>query len=174
MQTIKDMLLPRERVFMNHITPKWIVLHKTAGGSTVEALYDYFLNDAQMKSSHFAIGLKGEITRYVNPMIDGACANCCSDSTGEVFLQDFNRQYGNLNWYTISIEHIDTKPDNSSSLTFEQKMSSIELINMLCDHHKIPKKIGDSTGGIIIHKNICNTVCPGNFPYQELISFLRA
>lgn len=171
---IKDMLLPRERVFMNNIHPKWIVLHKTAGGSTVEALHDFFLNDPEMRSTHFGIGLQGQVARYVNPMIDGACGNCCSDSTGLQYLQEYNKQYGNLNWYTISIEHIDTKPDNSSPLTFEQKIASIELIRMLCLHHNIPIKRGDSTGGIIIHKNICSTECPGNFPYEEILSLLQA
>jgi N-acetylmuramoyl-L-alanine amidase CwlA len=174
MVNIKDMLLPRERVFMNNIHPKWIVIHKTGGGSTLQALHDYFLNNSEMKSSHFGIDTSGNIARFVNPMIDGACANCCSDNTGLQFLQDFNKQNGNLNWFTISIEHIDIKADNSSSVTFEQKISSIQLINMLCEHHNIPKKKGDSNGGIIIHNNICNTICPGNYPYEEMLSFLRA
>lgn len=169
-----DMLLPRERVFMNTITPKWLVLHKTAGGSTIEALHDYFLNDPQMKSTHFGIGLDGRIARYVNPMIDGACGNCCSDNTGEQFLQDWNRQHGNLNFYTISIEHIDIKDDNSSPLTFDQYISSLRLVRMLCEHHKIPMKKGDINGGIIIHRNICNTACPGNFPFQLILDSLAA
>ena len=47
------MYVPSDNVFMNQIIPKWVVIHKTAGGRTAQDIANYFAHDPKMASTHY-------------------------------------------------------------------------------------------------------------------------
>jgi N-acetyl-anhydromuramyl-L-alanine amidase AmpD len=171
-----SMLVNEQRVFINQNTPKWVVLHKTAGMTTVQELGNYFATTSLMTSSHYGVGLDGSVAQYVLEK-DGAAGNCCTEVGHATFLPDAPGSSGiNLNMCTISIEHLDPATDNSSPVTSQQQQASFDLIVDICKRHNIPMREGDSTGGIITHAQIdpvSRSRCPGNYPLSELWSYLQ-
>jgi len=166
------MPVPADNVFPNYWgnTPRYIVLHKTAGFHTAQDVAAFFQTVPDKRSSHYVVGLQGEIYQCVSEA-DGAGANCCLEAGHAAFLPtDIN-----LNLITISIEHVDPTLDNSTALTDAQKAASFKLVQGICTRHGIPMKPGDASGGIIGHNQI-NPInrarCPGNYPWAELFAFL--
>jgi N-acetyl-anhydromuramyl-L-alanine amidase AmpD len=169
-----DMFVDRSRVFIDHNDHKWIVVHKTAGFHTIEQLGAYFATTVEETSSHFGVGLDGRIAQFVL-LEDGAAANCCL--SGASLNSSFPRD--NMNFYTISIEHIDPALDNSTPPTVEQLNASFALISWLCDRYTIPKSLdpdGSQGGGILRHRDIDpvnRALCPNVYPLEQLIHFLQ-
>jgi N-acetyl-anhydromuramyl-L-alanine amidase AmpD len=82
----------------------------------------------------------------------------------------------NPNLVTISIEHVKPSHDNSDELTEVQKMASFRLIQHICERHGIPKQLANAQGGITGHYSmdpVNRSFCPGPYPWEELIAFLR-
>jgi hypothetical protein len=82
----------------------------------------------------------------------------------------------NPNWYTASIEFVKPSTDNSNALTSIQAKVGFEVIKCICDTYHIPKRAGDANGGIISHADIDpinRSRCPGNFPWDELWTYLN-
>jgi hypothetical protein len=164
--------VPAANVFPGYLgnKPKWICLHKTASGGTAQDVAHFFQTVPDRRSAHYIIGQDGTIVQCVSEA-DGAGANCCLEAGYAAFLPTGI----NLNLLTISIEHCDPASDNSTPLTSAQKASSFRLVRDICQRHAIPMRAGDASGGIIGHDKI-NPVtrarCPGNYPWNELFSFL--
>lgn len=162
----EEHFVPRSFMF-NSNARKAIVIHKTGGDATPQAVYDTFINSGNPgKSSHYAIGQDGSIWQYV-PEALGAGANGITDSTTQPFWQPYMAQYGNLNTCTISIEHCDPSARNDTPLTVAQKQASFALVAHLC------QKYGIVADHIKPHKSICATACPGTYPMDELIAYVQ-
>jgi len=167
-----EMYVPRDRVFINQNTHEWIVIHKTAGGSSAQAIADYFATTPLMTSSHFVVGRDGTIVQCVR-LEDGAAANCCL-TEGHA---DFLAEGGNYNLRTISIECVDETYRNTQDMTPAQKNALFKLVKWLCEKYDIPERYGDEAGGIIGHCDldpVNRADCPGpRFPWDELWRFLK-
>lgn len=162
----QEHFVPRNFMFNTngHIA---IVIHKTGGDATPQAVYNTFINSGNPgKSSHYAIGQDGTIWQFV-PEVLGAGANGIPDGTMEAFWQPYVQQYGNLNECTLSIEHCDPSPRNDTPLTSAQKQASFALVAYLCKKYNIP------ASHIKPHNSICTTDCPGTYPMAELIAYIR-
>lgn len=165
------MYVDRSRVFIDANNPKWIVIHKTAGGQSAQEIANYFASTPQMTSTHYVVGQDGTVVQCVREQ-DGAGGNCCLEQGHAAFLPEGI----NLNLVTISIEHVDPALDNSTPLTEAQKTASFRLIADICRRHGIPARHGDASGGIIGHFEldpISRAHCPGNYPWNELWAFLE-
>ena len=126
--------MPLERV-------KYIVIHYTANpGTTAESNRNYFegLKDSGQThaSSHFVIGLDGEILQCI-PLNEWCYAS-----------NDLNNQ-------AISIEMC--HPDASGAFNTPTYNSSVFLVAKLCDYYKIP------TENVIRHYHITGKECPKYF-----------
>lgn len=165
------MLVDRQRVFINQNDHTWLVLHKTAGFHTAQEVAQFFATDPNMASVHYVVGRDGIIVQCVSEA-DGAGGNCCLETGHAPYLP-----LGvNLNVKTVSIEHVDPATDNSTPLTDAQKAASFRLVRDICLRHNIPMRRGDKDGGIIGHCDIAplsRARCPGNYPMDELFSFLQ-
>lgn len=158
----------------NGYQPKYIILHGTAGGSNAEAIANYFASTqgtSNPVSSHYVIGQDGEVVQCVSES-DGAWAN-------GVLTAGHDSWWGssiNPNNITISIEHCNPAQDNSTPLTDAQKQASFALIKDICNRWDIPCKGADADGGITGHFSIDpinRRNCPGNYPWDELWTFLQ-
>lgn len=124
---------------------KGVVVHYTANpGSTAEGNRNYFENLKNKKttyaSSHFVIGLEGEIIQCV-PLTEVAyCSN-------------------NRNSDTISIECC--HPKKNGKFTKETYNSLIKLVAWLCGEYNIDK------GNIIRHYDVTGKLCPKYFVEHE-------
>jgi len=157
------------RVFGGAMPRFAIVIHKTAGFTTVDQLATYFQNDPSEVSSHFGIGTDGRVQQYVS-LTDGAAANCCTEPGYNPIWQPFVTAGTNLNTVTISIEHIDPATDNSTPVTAAQKQASFNLVKWLVTKFNIP------TTHILGHNSIDpinRANCPGNYPMDDLLLFLK-
>jgi len=162
----QEHFVPRSFMF-NSNAHKALVIHKTGGDATPQAVYNTFINSGNPgKSSHYAIGQDGSIWQFV-PESLGAGANGITDSTTEAFWHPYIQEYGNLNECTISIEHCDPSPRNDTPLTAAQKQASFALVAHLCQKYDI------AADHIKPHKSICATACPGTYPMDELISYVQ-
>jgi len=162
----QEHFVPRNFMF-NSNARKCLVIHKTGGDATPQAVYNTFINSGNPgKSSHYAIGQDGSIWQFV-PESLGAGANGITDSTTEAFWHPYIQEYGNLNECTISIEHCDPSPRNDTPLTAAQKQASFALVAHLCQKYDI------AADHIKPHKSICATACPGTYPMDELISYVQ-
>jgi N-acetyl-anhydromuramyl-L-alanine amidase AmpD len=166
------MPVPANNIFPNYWgnTPKWLVIHKTASGGTAQDIANFFINDPAEASSHYIIGLDGTLVQCVSES-DGAGANGILE-TGHAAYLPANI---NLNCLTLSIEHVDASPQNSTALTDAQKATSFKLIHDICVRHNIPMRAGDANGGIIKHADIApidRALCPNNYPWTELFAYL--
>lgn len=164
------MFVAENRVFIDNNDHTWVVIHKTAGGTSAQAIAQFFASDPNMASTHYVVGQDGTIVQCVLEK-DGAAGNCCT-STGHAPYLPTNV---NLNWKTVSIEHVDPAPDNSTPLTDAQKAASFALVKSICQRHNIPVRVGDAAGGIIGHCDIDpvdRARCPGNYPWSDLFAYL--
>lgn len=165
------LFVDRHRTFINQNSHRWIVLHKTAGFRSAQQVAEFFARDPNMASTHFVVGQDGTIAQCVL-IGDGAAGNCCLEAGHAPFLPEGV----NLNLLTISIEHVDPATDNSTLLTPEQKAASFALVKWLCEELTIPMRPGDADGGIIRHRDIApinRARCPGNYPWDELFTYLK-
>ncbi len=151
--------------------PKYIVLHGTAGGSSAQAIGNYFATSNVDASAHFIVGQDGVIVQGV-PTTLAAWGNGVLTARHATYLPPVSI---NPNFYTISIEHVKPSTDNSDQLTTAQAQASFQLIDILCSYHNIPRHVGDASGGIIRHADIDpvnRSRCPGPYPFDELWKFL--
>lgn len=169
-----DMFVDRSRVFINNNDHQGIVIHKTAGFTTVQELYNYFSTTPLETSSHFGIGLDGTVAQFVR-LEDGAAANCCVEVDHASFVPDTWGNGDNGNVHTISIEHIDPTQDNSTEPTPEQMGASIALVKWLCETYSIPKQYGYP--GIMGHVDIdphSRARCPGTYNMNALYQGIQS
>lgn len=47
-------------------TPKWLILHGTAGGSSAEAIGHWFQDPAAQASTHYVVGQDGHVVQCVD------------------------------------------------------------------------------------------------------------
>ncbi len=179
----KLMLVPEQNTFIGAQPGNALVIHKTASGTSAEAVANFFINDPNGASSHFVIGQDGEIVQCVH-LVNGAGANCCVENGFDPYWQQFNPMHvgsstgTNLNTITISIEHCDPASDNSTPLTSAQKASSFKLIKWLVDQYGFD--ITPDGHGQMVDVKGHNTIdpinrarCPGNYPWSELQTYLQ-
>ncbi len=171
----EEHFVPRDFMF-DHNAHSAIVIHKTAGDATPEAVLANFLNSAndpnpanRKRSSHFAVGQDGRIFQFV-PEELGAGANGIVETSHagfDHFWDPFIAQFHNLNTCTLSIEHCDPDTHNRSDLTSKQKEASFKLVAHLVNKFRIP------ASHIKTHNSIAATECPGNYPMDELRQFIQ-
>lgn len=165
------MFVDENRVFIDQNNHMYVVIHKTASGGSAQDIAAFFASDPAMASTHYIVGQDGTIVQAVLEK-DGAGGNCCEKGNFASFLPVGQ----NLNTWTVSIEHVDPTPDNSTPLTNAQKAASFRLVRDICQRHNIPMRKGDAAGGIIGHSDIDpvdRAHCPGNYPWDELFSYLK-
>src|SRR5260221_2186613 len=146
-----------------------IVIHKTGGTPNLQALASYFQTGAAMASTHFGVDLDGTVGQFVL-LKDGAGGNCCLEVGHDPYWDRFSATYGNLNRCTISIEHIDPTQDNSATPPQAQLSASFALVKWLGDTYRIP------LDHIKTHASldpVSRARCPGNYPMDELLTFLQ-
>jgi N-acetyl-anhydromuramyl-L-alanine amidase AmpD len=159
---------------------RFLVIHKTAGFHTAQEVAQYFQSGSNGLgvSAHYVVGQDGTIIQCV-PESRGAGANCCVSPGHAGFIPNtWDGRQDNGNLHSISIEHVDPALDNSSPLTLAQKRASFNLILHICKRHGIPMRypVADGRGGICRHGDIDpvnRARCPGNFPFDELYTYLR-
>lgn len=173
------MLVPNEYVFAGSwgYTRRWLILHKTAGFQSAQAVAAYFQAGAPQPdgslaevSAHYVVGQNiDEIVQCVSEN-DGAGANGILEPGHDPWWS------GNPNLITFSIEHVDPSPDNSTPLTSAQKQSSFALVYDICTRWNIPMRPADENGGITGHYSISpqsRSRCPGDYPWDELWTYLK-
>lgn len=145
------------------ISPKWLIIHGTAGPNAVRWFVD---PDNKDSSAHFVILVDGSVYQMVDTD-DSAWANgILEDGHDPWWSTDINP-----NLQTISIEHEKLDKNNANPLTDAQKKASFALVNWICDTHHIRKASATADGGITGHYSIApgsRAHCPGNFPWNEL------
>lgn len=149
-------------------TPRWIIIHGTAGFSSAEEV-GYYFQRADV-ATHYIIGRDGVVVQTV----DEENAAWANGGVTEGHDAWWSRSL-NPNYVTISIEHVKPARDNSDELTEVQKQVSSELVQHICDRHTIPKRWADSEGGITGHYSmdpVQRSFCPGPYPWDELFAFL--
>lgn len=173
----KQMLVTENRVFPNALlnapsTDLSIVIHKTACNApcTAESVASFFATDANGASTHFIVGLDGEVVQCVL-LTDGAGGNCCLEVGHDTYWDIYQSKYGNLNLCTFSIEHVDQTVDNSQTPTQLQLDSSFKLVLWLCQN------FGVTPDHIKTHASldpVDRSHCPGNYPMDSLINYVRS
>src|SRR5260221_5268598 len=88
----KLMLVPEQNTFIGAQPGSALVIHKTASGTSAEAVANFFINDPNGASSHFVIGQDGEIVQCVH-LVDGAWANCCVVNWIDPYLQQLKSMH---------------------------------------------------------------------------------
>lgn len=165
---------------------KYLILHGTAGGTSAQAIANYFASSSEQASAHFIIGVDGTIVQgiplslaaWANGPIDGTPADNLgfrTESDG-VHRDSWWNPDLNPNYITASIEHCKAHDDNSDALTPAQQSASFELIKTICDTYDIPKRFADENGGITGHFSmsaINRQRCPGNYPWDALWTYLQ-
>jgi N-acetyl-anhydromuramyl-L-alanine amidase AmpD len=169
------MFVPSAKVFTGadpgHRNPS-IVIHKTAGFSTIEQLGAFFGSLTETDaSSHYGVGLDGRVAQFVSES-DGAGGNCCLEAGHDTYWDQwaYGDQMTNLNLVTFSIEHIDPATDNSTTPTQAQLDASFTLVLYLC------KKYNITSDRIKPHSSldpISRARCPGNYPMWELLARIQ-
>src|SRR5258708_10958222 len=172
----KQLLVDQSRVFIGALAniPQSdfsIVIHKTACDApcTAESVANSFATDTNGASTHFIVGLDGEVVQCVR-LSDGAGGNCCLEAGHDTYWDGFSAKYGNLNLCTFSIEHVDVTIDNSETPTQAQLNSSFSLVLWLC------QQFGVTADRIKPHSSldpISRALCPGNYPLDSLITYIR-
>jgi hypothetical protein len=164
------MFVPSQKVFIGanpgSRNPS-IVIHKTAGFSTIEQLGSFFDGLGTEASTHYGVGLDGRVAQFVSEG-DGAGGNCCLEAGHDTFWDSYGQI--NLNLVTFSIEHIDPTTDNSTTPTQAQIDASFALVLYLC------KKYNITSDRIKPHSSldrISRARCPGNYPMNELVAYVQ-
>ena len=165
------MFVDEQRVFIDQNTHYAIVIHKTAcnGNCSAQDVANFFANDPAMASTHYVVGQDGTVVQCVLEK-DGAGGNGVIEPGYDPFWQPFVDAGINPNVVTISIEHCDPTTDNSTPLTSPQQQASFALVQYLVQKYSVP----------LTHIKGHNTIapqdraqCPGNYPWQELMSYLQ-
>lgn len=165
----QEHFVPRNFMF-NSNAAKAIVIHKTGGDATPQAVYNTFLASGNPGNSvHYAVGTDGTIWQFV-PENLGAGGNGATEAGYDPFWTPYVQQYGNLNLCTFSIEHCDASLTNSTPVTPAQKAASFALVLHLCRKYNIPVSHIKTHASI---DPINRARCPGNYPMSELISFIQ-
>jgi hypothetical protein len=168
--------IPNSNAFLyrHGYQPKYIIAHATAGGTSAQAIAEYFKSTEggnNPVSSHYIIGQDGTIVQCVLEK-DGAWANGVITNGHDPWWDDSV----NPNDITISIEHCKPSADNSDALTPAQQAASFKLINALCARWHIPMQAADANGGITGHFSIDpanRSHCPGIYPFDDLYQYLQ-
>lgn len=161
---------PFYTVGRNGYSPKWLILHGTAGGSSAQGTASWFQNPQAQVSSHYIVGQDGAIVACVDEN-NWSWANGVLSAGHDAWWSESV----NPNWVTISIEHVKSDKYNQAPLTDAQKAASFPLISRICDRWGIPKRSADASGGITGHFSIDpqnRSDCPGTFPWSDLWTFL--
>jgi N-acetyl-anhydromuramyl-L-alanine amidase AmpD len=161
-------------------TPKFLVVHGTAGGTSAIAIATYFastVGSSNPVSSHYVVGTDGTVVLCI-PESDGAYANGAL-TTGHAAFWDAATQNGSIdpNNITISIEFCKPSTNNSDVLTTAQQDAGFRLIADICSRNNIPKRTADANGGITGHFSldpINRSDCPGPFPWTALWNYLSS
>lgn len=151
--------------------PRYVIIHGTAGGNSAEAIAGWFQNPKAQASTHYIIGLEGNIVQCVKES-DAAWGNGALTNGHAPFW----RGDVNPNLISISIEHVKPLKDNSDTLTEAQKQASFALIRSTCTRNSIPMREADASGGITGHFSIDpvnRSLCPGPYPWNELWAYLK-
>jgi len=154
------MFVPSQKIFIGAhpgMQEPSIVIHKTAGFSTIEQLGSFFGSLTETDAStHYGVGLDGRVAQFVHES-DGAGGNCCLEAGHDTYWDSYGAI--NLNRVTFSIEHIDPTKDNSTTPTQAQLDASFALVLYLCKKYTIPST------RIKPHSSldpISRARCPGN------------
>jgi len=154
----------------NGYTPRWLILHGTAGGSSAQNIAAWFQNPSAQVSAHYVVGQDGAIIQTVSED-DWAWANGVLSAGHDGWWSDAV----NPNWTTISIEHVKPDTQNASAITAAQQAASFKLIKDICSRWNIPMRAADANGGITGHYSIDpvnRSDCPGPYPWTQLWSYL--
>jgi N-acetyl-anhydromuramyl-L-alanine amidase AmpD len=158
----------------NGYTPKWLILHGTAGGSSAQAVANYFISTEGTPnpvSSNYIIGQDGTVVQSVlenNAAYGNGVLSIGHDHWWSTSI--------NPNLPTISIEHVKPDDANATALTPAQQSASFALIKDICTRNNIPMRLADASGGITGHYSIDpvnRARCPGTFPWDELLAYLQ-
>lgn len=151
-------------------TAKWLIVHGTAGGSSAEAIGEWFQNPASQAATHYVIGQDGTVVQCVDES-QSAWGNGRVETGADSWWGT-----PNPNSVTISIEHVKPKTDNSDLITPAQATASFRLIkNIIARHPGIRMAWGNSAGGITGHFSMSpqsRERCPGPYPWEELFTEL--
>jgi N-acetyl-anhydromuramyl-L-alanine amidase AmpD len=178
--------IPNGNAFQGQNHPLYIVLHGTAGGSSAQAIAEYFASTqgtTNPVSATYIADQQGVVVQCNNEE-DGAWgegfisgpAGTSGDGVGNGFHDSWWDSGINPNNLCISIEHVKSATDNSSQLTDAQKLASFKLIKDICQRRNIPMRKADANGGITGHYSIDpvnRQFCPGPYPWDELWTFLQ-
>ena len=163
---------------------KYIILHGTAGGSSAQAIGEYFRDSNVDASAHIIIDQNGNVVQGIplslaawsNGPITGTPTNLGFRTAGDGVHRDawWNPAI-NPNLITVSIEHCKNHNDNSDQLTPIQQETSFKVIKTICDTYNIPPHFADASGGITGHFSmdpINRSRCPGPYDWDGLFTFL--
>jgi len=157
-------------------TPRYVVLHGTAGGISAAQIASYFQSTQGGEnpvSSHYIVDQQGLVVQCVSEA-DGAWANGVLSAGHAAYWQSLGGV--NPNNVSISIEHVKASFDNADPLTEAQKAASFQLIEHVCRRHGIPMRAADEHGGIASHASldpVTRANCPGAYPWEELFACLQ-
>ena len=157
------------------LSPKYVIIHGTAGGTSAEAIASYFastVGTSNPVSSHYVVGIDGEVVQCVSEL-DGAYANGALTSGHATYWNESV----NPNNITISIECCKPATDNSSALTSAQQAALFALVKDICNRWGIPKQNATAAGGITGHFSIDpvnRSNCPGPLAWKALFSYLSS
>jgi N-acetyl-anhydromuramyl-L-alanine amidase AmpD len=163
-------------------SPRYVILHGTAGGSSAQGIAQYFAESSTQASAHYIIDQAGVIIQSVDES-DAAWANGPVEGVPGVAAPDSENGIRDAWWtpdlnpnlITIAIEHVKDHKDNSDALTSAQRQSSFNLVKDICDRNGIPKRRADAQGGITGHFSmdaVNRSHCPSTYPWDDLFNFL--
>src|SRR5260221_11137131 len=105
----KQLLVDQSRVFIGALanipqSDLSIVIHKTACDApcTAESVANSFATDTNGASTHFIVGLDGEVVQCAM-LSDGAGGNCCLEAAHDPSWDAFSPKYATLTLPTSSI-----------------------------------------------------------------------
>ena len=138
-----------------------IVVHGTAGGTTMDSLVNWMLSgeqDANYKNGiglfHFAIGRDGEIVQIVSP---------------EYWV--YHSLSGMHDMETVGIELINPTRDNGGPYTDEQYAALADIIDYMMRVNPNCRQIVSHNYNGLTYSRIGKN-CPGNFAWSRLVQAL--
>lgn len=134
-----------------------IVIHGTAGGSTMASLINWMLGGEQAANYnrgiglfHYAIDRGGNITQVINPR-----------------YWVYHSLSGLHDQETIGIELLNPSRDNTGAYTDEQYKALVDLCDYLMKTNATCRQIVSHNHNGMIYSRIGKN-CPGNFDWQRL------
>ncbi len=160
------MWIPENDLFTTN-THQAIVIHKTANGTTPQEIAQYFINVSPGPSVHYIVGLDGTIVQSA-PESMGSGGNCCLEQGHDPFWDQFGTI--NLNTVTLSVEHVDPSPTNSTPCPQAQVDASFKLVLYLASkYHIAPDHIKPHSS----LDPVSRAHCPGAYPFTDLINYVQ-